>query len=61
MACAHAADFERWLVCMEYGAYVSLYSSCGSYEKAVRGQPAVSEEEVEARFKSGLDLRRGKK
>jgi hypothetical protein len=62
VVCAHAAHFEGWLICTEYGAYVSLHSSCGSFERAERGQPIVSEKEVEARFKSGLvDLRGGKR
>lgn len=61
MVCAHVADFEREMICMKYGAYVLLYSSCGSFERAERGQPVVSEEEVERKFGLGLvDLGRGK-
>lgn len=49
------------MVCVEYGAYVFLYSSCRSFERAERGEPVVSKEEVDGRFKSGLiDLRGGK-
>jgi hypothetical protein len=61
IVCVHAADFERDLVCMEYGAYVLLYSSCKSFERVERGRPIVSKDEVGGKFKSGLvDLRGGK-
>jgi hypothetical protein len=47
-------------VCTKYGALVLLYSSCGSHER--RGwsdSPVESKEEVERRFRWGLnDLRR---
>jgi hypothetical protein len=29
----HAADFEWELVCLEYGAYIFLCSSCSSFER----------------------------
>jgi hypothetical protein len=59
--CAHAADFERELVCLKYGAYVFLYSSCGSFERRERGLPIVMKEEVEGKFGSGLVDLRGRK
>jgi hypothetical protein len=62
MVCDHAVDLDRDLVCVESGAYVTLYSSCKFFERKERGRPIVSKEEITARFKSGLiDLRGGKK
>jgi hypothetical protein len=60
--CAQADDFERELVCMEYGAYVLLYSSCGSFESREKGTPVIGREEVSQKYASGLiDMRGGKK
>lgn len=61
MVCAHAANFERELVCLNYGAYVFLYSSCASFERRERGLPIVMKEEVEGKFESGLVDLRGRK
>jgi hypothetical protein len=58
MVCAHAAHFERQLVCLEYGAYVLLYSSCRSFERKEKGLPYDKKEDIEAKYGSGLvDLR----
>jgi len=46
---AHAAGFERKLVCLEDGAYVFLYSSYGSFETRETGLPVVKKEEVEGK------------
>ena len=48
--CAHAGDFERELVCMEYGEYVFLHSSCRSFERREKGLPVVKKEEVDRKF-----------
>lgn len=58
MVCAHAAGLERELVCLEYGSYVFLYSSCRSFESREQGLLIVKKEEISGRFASGiLDLR----
>lgn len=61
MTCAHAADFERWLVCLKYGAYVLLYSSCGSFERGETGLRIVKKEDVRVKFEWGLVDLRGRK
>ncbi len=61
MLCAHAAHFERELVCLEYGAYVLLYSSCKSFERKEKGLPVVNKEEVREKFGFGLVELRGRK
>jgi hypothetical protein len=62
MVCARAGDFERELVCMEYRAYVLLYSSCKSFERKEKGLPVINIEEVNQKFASGLiDMRGGKR
>jgi hypothetical protein len=43
MICAHAAELEKVLVCLEYGGYVFLYSSCGFLERREKGLPVVRE------------------
>lgn len=61
MVCAHSGDYERELVCMEYGACVLIYLSCKSLERREKGLPIVTKEEVEGTCESGLiDLRGGK-
>jgi len=59
--CAHAADFERELVCLKYGAYVFLYSSCISFERREKGLPVVTKETIEGKLGSGLVDLRGSK
>jgi len=59
--CTHAANLERELVCLEYGAYVLLYSSCSSFERREKGLPVVEKNEVQGKFESGLVNMRGRK
>jgi hypothetical protein len=62
MVCAHGASYSLQMTCMKYGASVLVYSSCGSFERAERGQPVVQKEDVRAKFEWGpVDLRGGKK
>jgi hypothetical protein len=57
--CAHAAHFERELVCLEFGAWVLLNSSCKSFQRKEKGLPVVRKEDVEGKSGSRLvDLRR---
>lgn len=56
--CAHAADFDRGLVCMEYGAYILRGSSCKSFEGKEKGLRVVNQKEVDEKFGPRLaDLR----
>ena len=61
MVCAHGVDFKRELICLKYGAYVFLYSSCKSFERMEKELPVVEKEEVEGKFGSGLVDLRGRK
>ncbi len=47
-------------LCWEYGAYVSLYSSCGTFERRVASStPIVDEGEIKVSHRFGLsDLSR---
>jgi len=41
-------------LCWEYGAYVSIYSSCGSFERRVGSDaPIVHEDQIRAEPRSG--------
>jgi hypothetical protein len=55
--CVHYVD-ERFTargICWEYGAYVSLYSSCGSFVRRVGSStPIVDEDQVRVSHRSGL-------
>jgi hypothetical protein len=43
-------------VCLGYGAYVSLYSSCSAFERRVNSSiPVVGAEEIKAKFRFGLN------
>lgn len=59
--CFHSAvelgTCER--LCVKYGAYVYLYSSCSSFERRVGSDsPIMSRQDAQARFRGGLvDLR----
>jgi hypothetical protein len=56
--CVHFAtesDTRRGM-CRKYGAYVSLYSSCGTFERRVgSSMPIVDEDEVKASYRFGLN------
>ncbi|MGD0396028.1 MAG: hypothetical protein ABSB26_03855 [Nitrososphaerales archaeon] len=42
-------------LCWEYGAYVSLYSSCGTFERRVNSStPIVDEGEIKVSYRFGL-------
>ena len=60
--CVHYADekFSMRGICWEYGAYVSLYSSCQTFERRVGADaPIMDEVVIRATFSSGLrDLAR---
>lgn len=60
-SCVHAALFERWEVCLEYGAYVLIHSSCRAFQARVSMDPVVVDAiEIKIRFSEGLvDLREG--
>ena len=54
--CVHYADemFTMRGFCCEYGAYVSLYSSCGAFERRVgSGTPIVDEGMIKGSHTSG--------
>ena len=56
--CIHYADekFTARGICWEYGAYVSLYSSCRTFERRVGSNaPIVGEEDIRASHRLGLD------
>ena len=56
--CVHYADemFTARGICWEYGAYVSLYSSCQTFERRVGSDtPIVDEALIKASFRSGLN------
>ncbi len=43
-------------LCWKHGAYVSLYSSCGDYDKRVNSSTSMVEEGViKTKFRFGLD------
>ena len=53
--CVHATNYNRWKLCMKYGAYVFLYSSCGFFERRVGSDsPVVTEQMVKDKFSFGL-------
>ncbi len=59
--CVHAALFQRQEVCMEYGVYVLLRSSCGSFERrAGLDNPVATADDIREEFAAGLvDMRDG--
>lgn len=55
--CIHYADekFTMRGICWEYGAYVSLYSSCRSFERRVGSNaPIVGEGDIRVSYRLGL-------
>jgi hypothetical protein len=43
-------------ICLGYGSYVSLYSSCSAFERRVNSSiPVVSAEALKAKFRFGLN------
>ena len=55
--CVHYADemFTMRGICWEYGAYVSLYSSCRTFERRVGSDtPIMDEASIKASFRFGL-------
>lgn len=55
--CIHFAHemFTARGICWEYGAYVSLYSSCAAFEKRTNSStPIVDEDQIRVRHRSGL-------
>jgi hypothetical protein len=43
-------------LCWEYGAYVSLYSSCGTFERRVGSStPIVDEDHIKVSYRFGLN------
>ena len=56
--CVHYADekFTARGICWEYGAYVSLYSSCGTFERRVGSStPIVDEDGIKVSYRFGLN------
>jgi hypothetical protein len=55
--CASVASLEGLdLVCMKYGAYILLYSSCSSHERrGASDSPILSKAEVARKFRWGLN------
>ena len=56
--CVHYADemFTMRGICWEYGAYVSLYSSCRTFERRVGSDtPIMDEASVRTSFRFGLN------
>lgn len=54
--CIYVAELDRSMVCMKYGAYVLLCSSCESFEGRIGSDsPIVNSQEVNMRFRSGLN------
>ena len=55
--CVHYADemFTMRGICWEYGAYVSLYSSCRTFERRVGSDtPVMDEASIKASIRFGL-------
>ena len=55
--CVHYADekFTARGICWEYGAYVSLYSSCRTFERRLGSNaPIVGEGDVKVSYPLGL-------
>ena len=43
-------------VCWEFGAYVSIYSSCGSFERRCNSStPIIDADQTRAKYKFGLN------
>ena len=59
VVCTHAAEFGRELICLKYGGYVFLYSSCATFRRTERGSPILTKEEVERSIRERIvDLRK---
>jgi hypothetical protein len=58
--CVHYADekFTARGICWEYGAYVSLYSSCAAFERRTNSStPIVDEGQIGVSHRFGLEDR----
>ena len=55
--CVHYADekFTARGICWEFGSYVSLYSSCASFERRTNSStPIVDEDQIKTSHRLGL-------